>query len=141
MQRFVRRWDPWRDLDQFRSAVVGDRVRRASCGASFPAINLWQSEDGFRLIAEVPGLSADDLDITVTDDTVTIQGSHPQEPLEEGETLIREERTSQPFSRAVKLPCEVDPQQASATYEKGVLTLTLHRPAEHKPKKVAVRAV
>jgi HSP20 family protein len=141
MQRLVRHWDPWRDLDRFCSEAVGERVRRASSGVSFPAINIWQSEDGFRLIAEVPGLSADDLDITVTDDTVTIKGARPQEPLEEGETLIREERASQPFSRAVKLPCEVDPQQASATYEKGVLTLTLNRPAQHKPKKVAVRAV
>ena len=143
MFRVTRHWDPWREFDQLRHEMnrLFSRYRPEPDvdRSEFPAINVWRSEDGLALTAELPGLDSDHIDVTVTADAVTISGERPAEPLKEGQAYHLRERLTEPFSRTVTLPFEVDPQQAEAGYEKGVLTLKLRRPEEQKSKKVVVK--
>jgi HSP20 family protein len=129
-------------LDQLRREVnrVFSDWPRLTFGAEteYPAINAWHNENSLKLAAEVPGLDPQALDLTVTANSVTLRGEHQAETLAEGATYYRRERPSKSFSRTIELPFEVDPQQAQASYEHGVLTLTLQRPEEQKPRKITV---
>lgn len=133
-------WNPWRELDQLHS-----QFNRMFSGRSFvpsgvnPAVNLWQSEHGFVLTAELPDINPDEVEITVNRNVVTIRGNRPSEKLEENATWVRHERSDAAFHRAIELPEEVDAQSAEASYEKGVLTVKLARPAEKRPTKLTVR--
>jgi HSP20 family protein len=144
MSRLAAYWNPWDQLEQLRNEMnsVLSTFDRGRAGGQrpFPLVNVWSREDGLALTAELPGINIDDLDITVTSETVTIRGQRPVEENADGETRLRQERFSEPFTRSVRLPLAVDPQRTEATYERGVLTLKLERPEEHKPKKVTVKA-
>ncbi len=143
MFRVTQHWDPWREFGQLRHEMnrlfSGYRPEACVNHSEFPAINVWRSEEGLALTAELPGLDSDRLNVTVTTDSVTIGGERPAERLNEGQAYHRRERLTEPFSRTVELPFDVDPQQAEASYKKGILILKLHRPEEQRPKKVVVQ--
>lgn len=139
----ITRWDPWQELNRLQSDVsrwlLNDRgAFRAA--QTLPAINLWQNNDELLLTAEVPGVDPEDLDLTVNADSVQFKGKRSSESLEEGESVYRQERFTEEFNRTVKLPFTVDPRTADASCEKGVLTLKVARPEEHKPRSVSVKA-
>jgi HSP20 family protein len=106
--------------------------------AEFPPLNLWTSPDGAILAAEVPGVAPEDLDVTIRRDTVILRGTRPSLPTDDGPVLHRLERTLGPFARTVVLPFRVDVDSASASFERGVLTLTLPRPHDDKPRQIKV---
>ena len=144
MNLLQHRWDPWGELERMRTSLYPRTDSRwwsaPFMEAEYPAVNLWQSEEAAVLTAELPGFAPDDLDVTVKGDRVTLSGRRSDESLEEDQTYVRRERMAEPFSRTVQLPFEVDPASTEATYSKGVLTLTMHRPKEHRPKKITVKA-
>lgn len=105
----------------------------------YPLINLWASDAGYVLTAELPGLAAEDLDIAVCDNTVTLRGVRKPEPCENGHTYHRRERGLGPFSRSLELPFEVDAEKVEATLRHGVLHLVLPRSEKDKPKKIQIQ--
>jgi len=100
----------------------------------FPALDVSETDDAVQVKAEVPGLSADDLDISVSGDTLTIRGEKKEEKEEKGKTLHRVERRYGTFERIVDLPCAIDSAKAKATYRDGVLTIELPKREEEKQK-------
>lgn len=144
MNLLRRNWDPWRELERMRTSFHPRLDSRwwsvPFVEAEYPAVNLWQNEEAAVLTAELPGFVPEDLDVTVKGNRVTLSGRRSGESLEEDQTYVRQERMAEPFSRTVQLPYEVDPAQTEATYDKGVLTLTLHRPQEHCQKKIVIKA-
>lgn len=148
----TRQWNPLQGIDAFATlfglgpaggSPESRQVNRMFRGTPFrlpthPAVNVSVSEDDVVVSAELPGLDADDLDLTVVRDSVTIRGERKADDLPEGESWLRRERPTGAFERTVTLPFEVDSQSAEATFENGVLRLVLHRPEELKPRKVAV---
>jgi HSP20 family protein len=144
MVRLSRIWDPWRELDRLQDEMnrLITNGRRAAIGqrTEYPPVNIWQGEDGLAVTAEVPGFSLDDLELTVTGETLTLKGRRSAEPQLEGSTFHRQERHADSFARTVALPFAVDAQAAEASYDRGVLTVRLTRPEEQKPKKVAIQA-
>jgi HSP20 family protein len=145
MTRFAPTWDPWRELEQLRgemNRLFADwrrpTLRRS---AEFPPVNVWHNEQSLILTAEIPGADPDALDLTVAGNSVVISGRRKAEAVAEGQNFHRRERWSEPFSRTVELPVEVDPEQTEASYELGVLTLKLQRPKEQQPKKINVKGV
>jgi len=104
----------------------------------FPLVNLWASTDGVIVTAEVPGVSPDDLDVAVHQNTVALRGTRNPEPLGEGVTVQRQERSKGQFSRNVVLPFRVDAERVSARFDRGVLTLELPRPEADKPHHIKV---
>jgi len=108
-------------------------------GAGFPAMNIYASQDGVTVTAEVPGVSSDALDITVHRDTLTLSGERPG-GAEDAKGYHRRERGRGRFARTVSLPFQVDPDQVEARLADGVLTLHLRRPEEDKPRRIAINA-
>ena len=117
--------------------LFGSRGRPA---ADAPAVNVAASENGLRITADLPGVSASNVDITLDGSTLTIQGERPDPALNEGEAWARRERPGGAFARTLQLPFEADPDRVEARFENGVLTLTVPAPESAKPRKIAVRS-
>jgi HSP20 family protein len=104
----------------------------------FPAVQIWAGMDGAIIYAEVPGVPADQIDITVYHDTVTLRGKREPENFGEDATIHRQERMHGPLSRTVVLPFRVDAEKVVARFARGVLTLELPRPASDRPRQVKI---
>jgi HSP20 family protein len=144
------RWqshDPlWNHMQQLQSEMNhlfsrwnGGGSRPAATPA-YPPLNVWEDKDGLRIEAELPGLDLNDLEIFVTGDhELTIKGQRRPIKLEKG-TWHRQEREFGSFSRVLSLPSEVDRDKVEASFENGVLTLTLPKKAAARPRKIEVKA-
>src|SRR3954470_2360577 len=129
---------PFRDLHRLQEEM--DRLTRsATTPQGFPALNVYAHQDGIVITAELPGVNEDDLDITLHRDTVTLRGRRPDQP-EGAQRYHRRERRTGSFGRTFSLPFNVEPDRVEATLRNGVLTLTLHRPEQDKPKRIRVSA-
>jgi HSP20 family protein len=106
---------------------------------SYPATNVWTNEDGVVVSAELPGVTPEDIDISVVNDTLTVSGTRKPEEAE-GATYTRRERGHGEFARTFQLPFHVQGDRVEATFDKGVLHITLPRAEEDKPKRIEVKA-
>lgn len=106
----------------------------------FPPVNLWVGEESVVVTAEFPGLGAEDVELTVREATLAIQGKRPPEAAEEEVAWHRRERAYGDLSRTVELPFRVDPDKVTARFRDGVLEVELGRPAADLPKKIAIKA-
>ncbi len=100
------------------------------------AVNIQGSDDEFVLSALVPGLKAEDLNIQILEDVVTIDGEYKQD---DSEFLMRELPHGS-FRRSLRLPSPVDAKKAEARIEEGVLTLTLPKAESAKPRTIKIAA-
>jgi HSP20 family protein len=106
----------------------------------YPAMNVWLSEDGAVATAELPGFVAEDIDISVVDNALTLKGHREADPLQEGETYHRRERSCGKFERSFQLPFPVESGKVEATFERGVLNISLPRAEADKPKRITIKA-
>jgi HSP20 family protein len=106
---------------------------------AYPPMNLWEDDDHFYAEAEMPGLKLDEIQITVTEgDQLTIAGERKPDTTE-GQVWHRQECGYGRFARTITLPAVVDVDRIEATYEAGVLTLTLPKSEKAKPRRIAVK--
>ena len=135
----TRRPDLFRDLRRAQEDMnrLFGGVRFAP-RSEFPAVNVWAGADGAIVTAEVPGVSPDQIDVTVHQDTVTLRGKREPEAAAGDAVEHRRERTYGPFVRTVVLPFRVDADQVAARFGRGVLTLELPRPAADKPRQITI---
>jgi HSP20 family protein len=110
-----------------------------SAAPRYPAMNVWTSEEGAIVTAELPGVDPEDIDISVRQDVLTVSGCRNPQDLGEGETYHRRERECGQFTRAFQLPFPVDPAKVDADLENGVLTISLPRAEADKPRKINVK--
>ena len=103
-----------------------------------PALDLYESGDHFVAVVELPGMRKEDIDISLHDGTLTISGERKRESNNNGETAQRTERYVGTFRRSVTLPTRVDAGKVGATYEDGILKVTLPKVEEAKPKQIQV---
>ena len=140
------RWEPVREMMTLREAMdrlFDDAFTRplGQSGVSvMPALDLYQTEDDVVVKANLPGLKADDVQITVTADRLTLRGEFKQENEQKGSTYHVLERRSGSFERSVVLPTDVQGDKAKADFENGVLTITLPKAETVKPKVITVKA-
>jgi HSP20 family protein len=111
---------------------------RLVSGRGFPAVNVWEDTENLFVEAEVPGLKAENLDITVVGDELTIKGERPEESQTES-AFHRRERGVGSFTRVVRLTSEVDADKVQASLNDGVLLLTLPKAETAKPRKIQVK--
>lgn len=104
-----------------------------------PALNLWEDDNAIHVEAEMPGFKRDDLDISIDGDRLTIKGERSGEKEEEGKQYHRRERWLGRFARTITLPVPIDATKVSASLTGGVLTLTLPRREDAKPRKITVK--
>ena len=136
---------PFADFDQLRrgmlrlfDSVAGDASGDVGAGV-FPPMNITQDDDNFYLRAEVPGIKADELSISAVRNRVSVSGRRQIPAEHERVSYHRKERAEGSFNRTVTLPSEVDAQRVDARYADGVLTLTLPKAEEAKPRQIPVR--
>ena len=103
-----------------------------------PALRMNDTEDAISLSADLPGFSAEDLSISMENDTLTLRGERSlQSP--DGYEVRRRERGAVSFARTVSLPCRVDAEGVEATLEDGVLSLRLPKAADEQPRNISVK--
>src|SRR5256886_7932407 len=103
-----------------------------------PALDLYQNNDNVIAVVELPGLRKEDIEISLHDGTLTIGGERKSETNANGENATRTERFTGKFRRSITLPTRVDANKVNATYKDGVLTVTLPKVEEAKPKQIQV---
>lgn len=135
---------PWEEMEHFRremNRLFGGGLTRPKVqpAPSFPAMNVWTNQDGALLTAELPGVNPETIDISVVGDTLTLSGSRTPEQLQEGEQYHRRERGYGQFTRTFQLPFAVEAEKVDATFNKGVLQISLPRAEADKPRKIAVK--
>ena len=123
-----------RMTEDFDRAFVGAGAARA-----YPAVNVWEGSEALAVTAELPGADPDDIEISVKDDVLTLAGE--RKPPEAGGNAAwrRRERGFGRFSRSVRLPYRVNPDNVEARMADGVLRVVLHKREEDKPRRIEVR--
>lgn len=107
--------------------------------ASYPGVNVWEDGDNAYLEAELPGVTMNDIEIDVTGDQVTVRGQRKIPDAPQNGTYRRRERPAGAFSRMLRLPWEINPDQVEATLHDGVLTVRLPKSESAKPRKIRVQ--
>ena len=141
------RWEPVREMMTLREAMdrlFDDAFTRPlnlrDGGWSSPAIDMYQTDDDVVVKAALPGFKADEVQINVTGDVLVLRGEMKHEEEQKDKAWhIREHRWSS-FERSITLPTDVKADKAVADYENGILTVTLPKAEEVKPKTITVKA-
>jgi len=140
------RWEPARDFMTLREAMdhlFDDAFTRPLSirdGWSVPAIDMYQTDDEVVVKASLPGFKADDVQINITGEILTLKGEvKAQDEKNERAWHIREQRWGS-FERSVALPTDVMADKAKAEFENGILTVTLPKAEEVKPKIINIKA-
>lgn len=140
--RSPERRSPWGLLGDFDD-VFDDfwrPIRRSDGGALAPAVDVSESDDEYRIRADLPGVKKEDLDVSLQDGVLTINAeTHQEEKEEKAGRVIRQERRYGKFVRSMRLGDSVDADKIKADYKDGVLNLVLPKAEKVKAKKIDVQ--
>lgn len=141
----VTRWNPAvaylnrepfsRLFEGFFNEAQGEEVSNRNW---VPPVDIQETEDGYRLLAELPGLTKEDINITLENNVLRLSGERKFERDVKKESFHRIERTYGTFSRAFALPQQVSSEKVQASFENGILTLTIPKAEQAKPRKIAI---
>ncbi len=140
------RWEPMREMMTLREAMdrlFDDAFTRPfghDGSAALPAIDMYQTTDDVIVKASLPGLKAEDVQITVHADTLTLRGEFKQEEERKDATWHMHEHRSGAFERSLMLPTDVQSDKAKAEFEDGILTITLPKAEAVKPRTITIKA-
>ena len=142
------RWRPTRDLLSIRDEVnrlfdnfftgLPERRRGLLEGEWAPSVDIAETDNEVVVTAELPGVKQDDVDITITDDVLTLKGEKKEEKEVKEKNYHRIERSYGSFQRSVSLPAGVQADKVKATYKDGVLHITVPKAEEAKPKQIKI---
>lgn len=105
-----------------------------------PTVDLSETDKEVDVRMDLPGMKAEDIDIQVHHDMLTVKGERKEETEEKGRTFHRVERRSGSFVRTISLPCEVDDDKVNAEYKDGVLSIKMPKCKGSQAKKITVKA-
>ncbi len=108
--------------------------------ADIPAVDMYQTDDKVVVKAGLPGLKAEDVQITVTDNTLSLRGEFKEEKEEKEKTYHLHEQRHGSFERTIVLPTDVDTAKAEADFKDGILTISLPKSEAVKPKTISIKA-
>jgi HSP20 family protein len=128
------RTDPFRELDRLTQQVFGTSARPAAM-----PMDAWQENDEFVVAFDLPGVSADSVDLNVERNVLTVRAERG-EPAGEGVELIASERPRGVFSRQLILGETLDTENVKASYDAGVLTLRIPVAEQAKPRKIEIQS-
>ncbi len=104
----------------------------------FPLVNVKETDEAFYVSFELPGIDADETEVKVGEDTLTIRGVRRADPVAENSSYHRRERACGPFERTIGLPLRVDPKSVSALYKNGTLTIQLAKEESAQARQIEV---
>lgn len=128
-----------RQMDLLTEGFPRSIFREPAAGV-FPLMNVTEEKDNYYVRAELPGIKADELDISVTGDTLSISGERKILSEDERAQYHRRERDAGRFSRVVSLPAQIDTGKVEAQCTDGVLTVVLPKAESAKPKQITIKA-
>ncbi|MBM4445462.1 MAG: Hsp20/alpha crystallin family protein [Chloroflexi bacterium] len=142
------RWDPYREMLSLRQTM--DRLfedtflwparsQYEMSGGNLP-LDIYQTKNDVVVKAALPGLKPEEVDISLSGETLTIKGEHREEKDTREADYIRREHRYGSFSRTVTIPVAIQSDKAQATFDNGILTLTLPKAEAIKPKQIKVKA-
>ncbi len=136
------RWDPFREMTQAQSQLnkLVDQVWGGRQESWLPAIDVFDQKDAVVLKAELAGMNPDDIHIEVEDNVLTVRGERRFEEEVDEDRYYRVERRFGSFQRSLALPQGMRASDISASYEDGILTITVPKVEEEKPKRIEVKA-
>ena len=140
------RWQPasFFDLRNDMSRVLDTFRGNESTGEApslrwRPSVDIAENQNEYIITADLPGINRDDLEVTITDGRLTIRGERQQVSQVNGASVHRVERVHGTFTRTFDLPSAVAAEQISAAYRDGVLSVTVQKAEEAKPKQIEVK--
>ena len=145
------RWEPFREIRRvhdmldraFDEGLIGTLGEGLTLYEGLAPVDVYQTDEAIVVQATLPGVKPEDIDISVTGDTLTIRGEVKQEAGNGNgngrQYHVRERRYSR-FARSLTLPSMVDAGKAEAEVENGILTLTIPKAEEAKPRQISVKA-
>jgi HSP20 family protein len=141
MNRPYRDVAPLSDVDRlFRQMLGGSAETPATAGAFAPALDVEEDEDAYTLHVELPGVPADDVEVSLEENVLTVSGERRFYDEKSTDTFRRIERAVGRFHRSVRLPDRVDGDRVTATAKDGVLTIVVPKAEEAKPRRISVTA-
>jgi HSP20 family protein len=143
------RWDPFQDprsaqdemaqMSPMLAHALGLHTQQGSATAWAPALDISERKDAYLVTVELPGVEADDLEITMEDGLLTIQGERHFAHDSSEQQFHRVERRYGAFRRSITLPAQVQAEQIEASFDNGVLQILVPKMEEAKPKRIQVR--
>lgn len=141
----ITRWDPFHNLSTLQEQVnrlfdskFSNHGDSATLTAWVPAVDVYETENELVIKVDLPEIAEKDIDVRVESNMLTVRGERKFEQKVEEENYLRMERSYGTFSRSFSLPNSVDTQAIKAEYTDGVLSVTLPKRAESKPKQVKI---
>jgi HSP20 family protein len=142
----IERWDPFREAVSLRDAMnsllqesfIRPGNLLAQEGTAALPLDISETEDHYVVKASLPGVKPEDVQITVHGDTLTIRGESKAEEEKKGQTWHLRERRFGSFQRSVTLATPINSDQAQANFDHGVLTLTLPKSEQAKPRQIKI---
>ena len=146
---FQQPWSPFEGLESFRHEM--DRLFEPFAGSTppsgiresewIPRVDLLERDNAFVLVADLPGMNQEDINVSVQDNVLTLEGKRTFEHVDNGQgTYHYSERASGTCCRRFLLSTAVNAEQITATYQQGVLEVHLPKAVEAQPKRIAVQA-
>ena len=133
-------YEPWRALTRLQKDVnqlFNDAGVKK--GNTFPEMNVWAKDDSALITAELPGLDSKDINLTIQEQQLIIEGNRKAQELKQDECYHRQERGYGVFKRALQLPFPVNSEKIDAHFKNGVLSIKLPRAEEDKPRKIEIK--
>ena len=138
--------DPFSELNRMRSEMdslfgrLAESLPTGSGSGVYPLINVTEDDDHVYVRAELPGIKANELDLSATGNSLSIAGERKVATENEAASYHRREREAGVFRRTITLPRDIDSNRVEANYNNGILTVTLPKAELSKPKQITVKA-
>jgi len=134
--------DVWREMERLRSEMdnLFSDYGRSAPSAGYPLINVYEDNNNVVVTAELPGATREKVGITFADGILTISGKQEQPASVKNMAALRVERTEGNFEKTVRIATKIDPNGINASFSNGILTITLPKAEEAKPKTITIEA-
>lgn len=135
-----RSWDPFQMMNDLMRWDPFQNLGASGGGSAYvPAFEVKETPEAYVFSADVPGLSDDDVELSVTGNQLTVSGTRSEAQRQEGDRVHLYERRYGAFSRTFALPDGVDPERIEAKLERGVLEMTVPKKPEVKPRRISLK--
>lgn len=139
----ISRWDPWNEMISLRDAmdqVVREGFTRPRSGADLGiTLDVMEQDDSFMIDAVLPGVKPDEVNLQIKDDVLMISGDIKDQHEEKQGNWLRRERHFGHYQRTITLPASIDADQVSATFQDGVLHITLPKSRESRARAIPIK--
>jgi len=135
-------FDVWREMERLRRDMDGlcSNYGRTAASATYPLINAYEDKDTMVVTAELPGTTKEKVSITFSDGVLTVAGKQEPPAGVKNMSAVRRERTEGDFEKTITIPTKIDQNKINASFSNGILTITLPKAEEAKPKTITIEA-